>query len=103
MPGARVDQGNWSSISANAAMGILTIDEDGAYAWRKNGRLLRGLLVPFTPRRGAQPGVEYYLINDGRDEFYVFLTEYRGRPYMQVNRRNTNVVVAHGYREGGIW
>jgi hypothetical protein len=103
VPGARLNQDDWSSVTANASMGILTIEEDGAYAWRKSGRLLRGQLVPFTPRRDARPGVAYYLINDGRDEFYVFFTESRGRRYMQVNRRNTDVVVAYGYREGGSW
>lgn len=103
VPGVRVNHGDWSSVTANASMGILTIEEDGAYAWRKNGRLLRGQLVPFTPRRDARPGVSYYLINDGRDEFYVFFTEYRGERYMQVNGRNTDVVVAYGYREGGSW
>lgn len=102
-PGVRVDPDNWRNVSANAAMGILTIDEDGAYAWRKNGRLLRGQLVPFTPRRDARPGVAYYLINDGRDEFYLFFTEYRGRRFMQVNGRGTDAAVAHGYREGGSW
>ncbi|HEU0302697.1 MAG TPA: PPC domain-containing protein [Longimicrobium sp.] len=102
-PGVRVNQGDWSSVTANASMGILTIEEDGAYAWRKSGRLLRGQLVPFTPRRDARPGVSYYLINDGRDEFYLFFTEYRGQRYLQVNARGSNTVVAHGYREGGSY
>ena len=101
-PGARVNQGDWSSISAGASMGILTIDESGAYTWRRSGRTIRGQLLPFTPRRAREPGTRYYAINDGRDEFYVFITEYRGERYMQVNRRGTDVVVAHGYRDGGF-
>lgn len=103
VPGVRVDQGDWSSVTANASMGILTIDESGAYTWRKSGRTLRGQLVPFTPRRDAQPGTRYYVINDGREEFYIFFTRYRGESYMQVNGRATDVVVAYGYPEGGSY
>jgi hypothetical protein len=101
-PGVRVNSRDWSGISANAAMGVLNIDGTGAYTWRKNGRVVRGQLVPFTPRRDAQVGTRYYLVNDGRDEFYVFFTSYRGERYMQVNSRGTNAAVAHGYREGGM-
>ena len=103
IPGVRVESDDWSSVTANASMGILNITESGAYTWRKNGRLLRGQLLPFTPRRDAQPGTRYYVINDGRDEFYIFVTEYRGERYMQVNGRRTNTAVAHGYREGGSY
>ncbi|HEX6367807.1 MAG TPA: PPC domain-containing protein [Longimicrobium sp.] len=103
VPSVRVQGDDWSSVSANASMGILSIDESGAYTWRKNGRTLRGQLVPFTPRRDAQPGTRYFSINDGRDEFYVFFTRARGQRYMQVNARRTNEVVAHGYREGGSY
>jgi hypothetical protein len=103
LPGARVQGDDWSSVSASASMGILTIDESGAYTWRKNGRTLRGQLVPYTPRRDAQPGVRYFTINDGRDEYYVFMTRVRGQRYMQVNARRTGAVVAHGYREGGSY
>lgn len=103
VPGVRVEGDDWSSVTANASMGILAIDESGAYTWRKNGRTLRGQLLPFTPRRNAEPGTRYYVINDGRDEFYVFFTRYRGQRYMQVNLRNTDAVVAYGYREGGSY
>jgi hypothetical protein len=99
VPGVRVDHGDWSSVSASASMGILNIDATGAYTWRKNGRVLRGQLLEFRPRRGAQQGTRYFVINDGRDEFYVFFTEYRGERYMQVNGRATDVVVAYGYRD----
>jgi hypothetical protein len=102
IPGVRVDGRDWSVVTANASMGILNVDGSGAYTWRKNGRVLRGQLVPFTPRRDARAGTQYYLIDDGRDEFYVFVTSYRGDRYMQVNSRGTDRVVAHGYREGGI-
>lgn len=98
-PGARVRENDWSSISASASMGILTIDETGAYTWRKNGRMLRGQLVQITPRREARPGTRYYSLNDGRDEYYVFWTEYRGQRYMQLNRRATDVAAAYGYRD----
>lgn len=103
VPGVRVNQGDWSSVTANASMGILNIDQSGAYTWRKNGRILRGQLLPFTPRRDARAGVRYYAINDGRDEFYIFFTRYRGESYMQVNGRATDAVVAYGYREGGSY
>lgn len=103
MPGARVEPDDWSSVSANARMGILNIDDSGAYTWRKGGRVLRGQLVPFTPRRNALPGVRYYSINDGREEFYLFFNDDEGEPYMQVNNRRTNAVVAYGYREGGTY
>jgi hypothetical protein len=103
LPGSRVQGDDWSSVNANASMGILTIDEDGAYTWRKNGRTLRGQLVPYTPRRGAEAGTRYFTINDGRDEFYVSVTRAQGRRYMQVNARRTGEVVAHGYREGGSY
>ena len=103
LPGARVQAGDWSSVTAAASMGILTIDEGGAYTWRKSGRTLRGQLVPYTPRRDAQPGTRYFTINDGRDEFYVSLTRYRGQRFMQVNARRTGGVVAHGYRDGGSY
>ncbi|HEX5870871.1 MAG TPA: PPC domain-containing protein [Longimicrobium sp.] len=103
VPGARVQGDDWSSVSAGATMGILTVDESGAYTWRKNGRTLRGQLVPFTPRRDAQPGTRYFSINDGRDEYYVFFTRSGRQRYMQVNARRTGEVVAHGYREGGSY
>jgi hypothetical protein len=103
VPGTRVRQDDWSSVSASASLGILNIDDSGAYTWRKNGRVLRGQLLPFTPRRDAQPGTRYYVINDGRDEFYIFFNQYRGERYLQVNGRRTNTVVAHGYREGGTY
>lgn len=103
LPGARVQGDDWSSVSASASMGILSIDPSGAYTWRKNGRTLRGQLVPYTPRRDAQPGVRYYTVNDGRDEFYISVTRARGQRYMQVNARRTGEVVAHGYREGGSY
>ncbi|HEU4883417.1 MAG TPA: PPC domain-containing protein [Longimicrobium sp.] len=103
VPGTRVRSDDWSSVNANASLGILTIDEEGAYTWRKNGRTLRGQLVPYTPRRGAEPGTRYFTINDGRDEFYISVTRGQGRRYMQVNARRTGEVVAHGYREGGSY
>lgn len=102
VPGVRGDGRDWSSVTANASMGFLTVDESGAYTWRKNGRTIRGQLVPFTPRRGARAGTRYFLVNDGRDEFYVFFTSYRGERYMQVNARGTDAEVAYGYREGGM-
>lgn len=103
IPGERVQADDWGSVSASATMGILTIDESGAYTWRKNGRTLRGQLVPFTPRRGGQPNTRYYTINDGRDEFYISVTREGRQRYMQVNARRTGEVVAHGYREGGSY
>lgn len=103
LPGVRVNGDDWSSVSANASMGILTIDESGSYTWRKNGRVLRGQLLPFNPRRDPEPGTQYYAINDGRDEFYVFFTRYRGQRYLQVNSRATDAIVAHGYRDGGSY
>lgn len=101
-PTARVDAGSWSSISANARMGILTIDEEGAYTWRTNGRTLRGQLVPITPRGGALADTEYYAVNDGRGEFYVFLAPYRGGERMQVSSRATDRLVAHGYSDDAL-
>ncbi len=103
VPGARVESDDWSSVTANASMGILDIDQGGAYTWRKNGRVVRGQLVPFTPRREREPGARYFVINDGRDEFYVFFTDYRGERYMQVNGRATDRAEAYGYREGGSY
>jgi hypothetical protein len=103
LPGGRVDEDDWSSVSANAPMGILTIDESGAYTWRKNGRTLRGQLVPYTPRRGAQPNTRYYTINDGRNEFYISVVRDGRQRYMQVNNRATGTVAAHGYREPGAY
>jgi hypothetical protein len=102
-PGTRVEDDDWSSVSAAATFGILNIDDSGAYTWRRNGRVLRGQLLPFTPRRDAQPGTRYYAINDGREEYYIFFARYRGERYLQVNGRRSNAVVAHGYREGGTY
>ena len=102
-PTARVDSEDWSSVQANASLGILNITDSGSYTWRKSGRVLRGQLLPFTPRRNAQPGTQYYAINDGRTEYYIFFTEYRGERFMQVNARRTDAVVAYGYREGGTY
>jgi hypothetical protein len=102
-PSARVDSEDWNSVTANASLGILNITDSGAYTWRKSGRVLRGQLLPFTPRRNAQPGTQYYAINDGRTEYYIFFTEYRGERFMQVNARRTDAVVAYGYREGGTY
>jgi hypothetical protein len=100
-PGARVQPDDWNSASASAPMGILSIDEDGAYTWRKNGRTLRGQLVPYTPRRGAQPNTRYYTINDGREEFYISVVRDGRQRYMEVNNRATGMLVARGYRERG--
>ncbi|MDP9348518.1 MAG: PPC domain-containing protein [Gemmatimonadota bacterium] len=102
IPGTYVQHSeNWSSFVASAPMGVLTIDASGTYTWQKNGRTLRGRLQAFAPQRDAVAGNRYYLINDGRDEFYIFFTEYRGERYMQVNGRATDVVVAYGNRWQG--
>lgn len=78
-------------------MAILTINESGAYSWRKSGRTLRGQLVPYTARRAAEPGTRYFTINDGHDEFYVSFIRFRGQRYIEVNSRRTDKIVARGY------
>lgn len=99
VPGVRVEAADWASVAAAAQLGILEIDASGGYTWRRDGRVQRGTLRPFTPARGAEPGVAYFLVDDGRDEFYLSLTSYRGRRYMQVNSRATDAVVSYGYRD----
>ena len=99
VPGVRVEAADWASVAAAAQLGILEIDAGGGYTWRRDGRIQRGTLRPFTPARGAEPGVAYFLVDDGRAEFYLSLTSYRGRRYMQVNSRATDAVVSYGYRD----
>lgn len=99
LPGVEVNTQNWTSVAANAGFGYLEIGRDGAYTWDRNGNVRRGQLQPFTPRRGAEAGVDYYRISDGRENFYVFFTEYRGERYMQVNNEVTGRVAAYGYRD----
>ena len=44
--------------------------------------------------------MRYYLITDGRNEYYVFFTEDgAASPFMQVNSRATDAVSAYGYRD----
>lgn len=100
VPGVRVQGEDWNNVSANAAMGILAIDDSGAYAWRKDGRTVRGQLVPYVPPGGDPRAVRYFTINDGREEFYVFEVRASGRQrFIQLNSRATNGVVAYGYRD----
>lgn len=96
-PGTRVDTQNWPSIAANARFGYLDVTREGTYTWDRNGRTRRGVLEPFTPRGNAAPDARYYRIADGREEFYVSFTNYRGERYMQVNSIATGQVVAYGY------
>ena len=98
-PGVRVQTDSWTSVSANATMGMLQIREDGSYEWRRSGRTVRGVLEPIQPRREPRPGAQYYLISDGRDEYYLFVTENRRERYMQVNLRDTDAIAANGYRD----
>lgn len=99
LPGVEVNTQSWTSVAANAGFGYLEIGRDGAYTWDRNGTVRRGQLQPFTPRRGAEAGVDYYRVSDGREDFYVFFTEYRGERYMQVNNEVTGRVAAYGYRD----
>lgn len=96
-PAARVESGDWSSVSTRAALGVLFIEESGTYTWRRNGRRLEGRLVEYTPRRNADPQTRYFAISDGGDEFYLFFTDDGGEGYMQVNRRATDAVAGYGY------
>jgi hypothetical protein len=96
-PGMRVDTQSWPSIAANANFGYLDVTRDGTFTWDRNGRTRRGVLEPFTPRGNAAPNVRYYRITDGREEFYVSFTNYRGERYMQVNSVATGQVAAYGY------
>jgi hypothetical protein len=100
LPGARVQGDSWSSVSANAGMGFLQIGADGSYVWERNGRTRRGTLEPFRPAREAEPGAQYFLISDGRDEYYVFYHERRDGAAMTVHARTTDRVAAYGYRDG---
>lgn len=95
-PGVTVNPDRWSSVSAAARMGFLTIGEDGSYAWRRNTRTSRGELESFRPR-GAEPGVQYFLIAEGATEYYLSLRPFRGRDRLTLTSRATGRVVAYGY------
>jgi hypothetical protein len=92
----QVDPGSWTSVAANAGYGYLRVEPDGSYVWERNGRTRRGELETYVPRRTV-PNSPVYRITDGREEFYVFFSEYRGERYMQVNSATTDQLVARGY------
>lgn len=99
VPGVRVDPDSWTSVAANAGRGYLQIGGDGSYEWRTSSGTRRGTLEPFQPTQEPRAGARYYLISDGRNDFYVFFTENRTTRYMQVHRRSTDQVYAYGYRD----
>jgi hypothetical protein len=88
-------------VAANAGFGYLEVRADGSYTWDRNGRVRRGQLEPFLPRRGAQAGVDYYRMTDGLEDFYLFFAQARGERYMQVHNAATDQVAAYGYRDPG--
>jgi hypothetical protein len=92
-----VDPRSWTSVAANAGYGYLEVSADGSYVWERNGRTRRGELEMYVPRRNHAPGTPYYRLTDGREEFYVFFSEYRGQPFMQVNSATSDQLVARGY------
>lgn len=93
----QVDGDSWTDVAANAGFGYLDVGPDGQYVWDRNGRVRRGQLEMFVPARAEVPGVPYYRLTDGREEFYVFFREFRGESYMQVNSAASDAMVARGY------
>jgi len=100
IPGSGVDPRDWRSVARGASMGILIVAPDGRYTWRREGRpSSSGRLEPFTPRGESVPSFRYFQISDGEEDFYVFFARTRTEVYMQVNRVDTDAVVAHGYAD----
>ncbi|HEX8390725.1 MAG TPA: hypothetical protein VF665_00090 [Longimicrobium sp.] len=99
--------GRWElrerSYRNGTGMGRITIDEDGGYVWRRNGRVLRGQLVAIQPRRMFGAETEYYAVNDGREEFYLYIVNDRGRRTLRMNSRLNDTVVAEGQPEAGSY
>jgi hypothetical protein len=98
-PGVRVQTQSWASIAANAGFGYLEVDRNGAYTWDRNGTIRRGQLEMYTPRRNASQGGPWYRITDGREDFYVSFSDYRGERTMEVRNARTDAIAAYGYRD----
>ncbi|MDP9348517.1 MAG: hypothetical protein M3P24_05145 [Gemmatimonadota bacterium] len=89
---------DWASFTASAGMGILTIDARGGYTWKKEGNTKTGATAAYAPGRGARAGVSYYLVNDGRDDFYISFQSCRGSGCLEVVSPRTHNTVAYGAR-----
>lgn len=64
--------GNWLVTAAGTSLGTLKIAADGEYAWKKDDTETKGKLLQVVPRRDAKPGVTYWKIKDGKQEYYAF-------------------------------
>jgi hypothetical protein len=89
---------DWASFTASAGMGILTIAARGGYTWKKKGSTREGTTAAYAPGRGARAGVSYYLVNDGRDDFYISFQSCRGSGCLEVVSPRTHNTVAYGAR-----
>lgn len=64
--------GNWFVTASGTSLGTLKIAADGEYAWKKDDAETKGKLLQVVPRRDAKPGVTYWKIKDGKQEYYAF-------------------------------
>ena len=64
--------GEWTVTGSTSPLGTLKISSDGQYTWKKDDGESTGKLLQVVPRRDAKPGVTYWKIKDGSQEFYAF-------------------------------
>lgn len=76
-----------------ASLGVLSVDARGRYIWRGT----RGRLEAVNPRRDARPGVSYWRVRDGRQDYYAALEGERLVLYFV----ETNLFAAEGARLRG--
>lgn len=64
--------GEWTVTGSTSPLGTLKISGDGQYTWKREDGESAGKLVQVVPRRDAKPGVTYWKLKDGSQEFYAF-------------------------------
>ena len=64
--------GEWLVTSSGSSLGTLKISGEGEYTWKKDDTESKGKLLQVIPRRDSKPGVTYWKLKDGKQEFYAF-------------------------------
>jgi hypothetical protein len=94
-PDTERQHGQFTAHLEGASFGTLVIEKTGHYRWMAHGDIHEGSVRPYTPKRGAAEGRRYWLVNDGRDDYYVtFLGKPKNR--LAVYSAKAEALIAYG-------
>ena len=91
--------GEWTVFGSSSPLGTLRISADGQYTWKKDEGESAGKLLQVVPRRDAKPGVTYWKLKDGSQEFYAFADPEK-QATLAIYAVATNAAAAEATRKG---